>query len=436
MNKKFSLVSQILRGPWLIAPDYAMSQMPLVANLLEGKDVKAWFDDDDDDEEKPKPIVALSMSADGQFVQHSSFDEAPEGSISVIKIKGAMMKDDYCGAPGTSTLNKLAKEADSHSHIVAHLFHTESPGGTVAGTEDFSIGVRDLKKPKVNFIELMASAAVWVGSGMTENIASGETAMIGSIGTMLSISDWRAAAEKAGAKFHDVRATESKDKNEAYYQILQGNYGPIRSEMLDPLNDVFLSHVKANRAGKLNLKKENVLTGKMYLAKDALEYGLIDSIGSYEYAVQRAFELAKSNSNNNQMLKNWFSGSAKTDAATIVVKTAELDELRADAQKTIADLDAATVQVSELTQKLTDANSTITALTAERDAAVANANQLTADLATANTSVTELTEKVEKYGAQPGAMRTSSVKTGTEITETKVTGFFDPTAEHNQVEFN
>jgi ClpP class serine protease len=63
---------------------------------------------------------------------------------------------------------------------------------------------------------------------------------------------------------------------------MDGDGKMLIAETLDPLNNEFLATVKSNREGKLNLAKENVLTGKTYVSKQAIEYGLIDGIRAME----------------------------------------------------------------------------------------------------------------------------------------------------------
>lgn len=437
MNRNFLLLSKIFRGEWLIDKQAAVGFLPLVAQLVEGKNVKAWFDDDDEDDEDEKPLnfYAVSYSATGQIVKYGSFDEAPQGSLSVIRIKGAIMKDDYCGSPGTSSMKAALKEADVHPNISGHILHIDSPGGTVDGTEEFAKAIKEAGKPVVAFTDgLMASAAYWIGSSSKEIIAAGQTTQIGSIGTMISMVDSRGVYEKYGYKFHDVRADDSKDKNEAYYQLLKGDYSLIKEEVLNPLNDIFLANVKANREGKLNFKENEPLTGKVYLADTAIENGLIDSIGSFELAVQRANELASA-TQKQSYFKQYSSMKFK---ATMAALLALVGFTAAASEKDLP-------PVSE--EHLEKFNAEFTALQAAKTALETENARLTAELKTASEAAVDVTTlsaqvtsltterdewkaKAEKYGAQPGALPTNP-KTEKDDLEAPVS-WVDPNAEHNK----
>jgi protease-4 len=86
-----------------------------------------------------------------------------------------------------------------------------------------------------------------------------------------------------GIKFHDIYADQSGDKNKIYKLALEGKYDAIKQEHLNPIAIKFQEAVKANRP---NLKEEpGVLTGKTFPADKAVEYGMIDSIGSMREAI-------------------------------------------------------------------------------------------------------------------------------------------------------
>jgi ClpP class serine protease len=52
--------------------------------------------------------------------------------------------------------------------------------------------------------------------------------------------------------------------------------------------------VRENRAGKIDIKQKGILNGKMFYADDAVRFGLADGIGNFNYALERATQLAKS----------------------------------------------------------------------------------------------------------------------------------------------
>ncbi len=292
MSKKNILLA-ITSGLWLIHQEYVHASAGLVSRVLNG--LPAYDNSDESEEVSFKGSHSLDPKGAITYgSKYNPFEGATPGSIAVIGMSGPIMKYDNCGDPGTQTYSRILNAAKANPNIVAVVIVADSPGGTVDGTVDLAANVKALNKvkPVVTFVDgLMASAMYWIGSEASEIIANNSTATIGSIGTMIAFADVQPKMEKEGYVFHYITADASSDKNKEFLDAREGNYAALKLK-LNAINDEFLSGVKQNRKGKLDLKNEDVLTGKTYLADDALAYGLIDHIGSIEFAIERAQALA------------------------------------------------------------------------------------------------------------------------------------------------
>lgn len=435
----------------------AQGYMPLVNQLRAGnfEPMAALFKS----KKKENAPFAVSLSLEPGAKVHkasrySSFDEAPQGSVAVIPVSGPMMQQDFCGSLGTVTLGRLAQEADTHPHIVGHVFVMDTPGGTVAGTERFSNIIKGTQKPAVAFVQgMMASAGYWAGSSANHIMMSGQTAQAGSIGTMLQYTDSSKADKKAGYEDKMVRADASSDKNEAFLQLLAGNDQPIKEQMLNPLNEVFLNAVRDNRAGKLpkGNNAENVLSGKVYLAADAVKFGLADSIGTFEDAVQLALNMASTldkptpsstpNSQSTMSLtfkEKWgavlaLAGISSGAAATTPLTEANLEQINLKAQEQADQLVKANELVATLTSERDTARTDFSAKETELATATENLTKATTSLTAANDKVTALEAQVKAYGSQPGAVPTQVVNPNAlEGQEAAKNSHVDPKAAHNQ----
>ncbi|MDJ1480270.1 S49 family peptidase [Cytophagaceae bacterium YF14B1] len=424
LRKNFHLINQLATGLFMIEASYAEPYMPLVYKLLAGESVEM-------DEENTQPVCyAINMAADGGIVRYESFDQAEPGSIAVLPIKGPIMKQDYCGSPGTQSMKAWLKMADEHPNISGHVLDISTGGGAVDGTFEFRQVIENSKKPVVAFGDgLIASSGYVLASAAAHIMMSNETAQIGSIGTAISFRDSSEADAKYGIKTHYIRATNSHQKNEDGLQAQKGNYKPIQEHVLDPTNDIFINAVRQSRAGKLKesepLKGKTAgepLNGQMYLAKQAIALGLADSIGTLEDAIALAQQLANnsqtknsSHTNNNSMPK--FKAAMTAIGAFLGLSaTADNQEMTQE-------------QVEQLNNELSRLQSANDSLTTAQAGFQTQINQLTQDLATANTNLTtanaslttaqaqaaEWKTKAETYGAQPGATPTNPVKANEEL---------------------
>lgn len=249
-------------------------------------------------QEIAKELPLTLRHADGALVNladakvGSIFKDAPEGSIAVINISGVMMKEDYIDYweykyyLGTATIARIIGEADAAENISGIVLVLDSPGGSVDGTEALANAIKATSTPIVSHVDFMAASACYWAASQTDSIVmGGETSMVGSIGTMITVMNADGFYSRFGITIHKVRATKSVDKNRATDEAKEGKYELIRSELLDPLNQVFMAAVKNGRRGKINLKTEDVLTGKMYVGQAAIDAGLADAIGNIETSI-------------------------------------------------------------------------------------------------------------------------------------------------------
>jgi len=458
-----------MRGAWFMELGAAQGFLPLINQLRAGKFEAAASLFKNKKKENAPYAVGLTLEPGAKVHKtnrYSSFNDAEPGSVAVIPVVGPMMSQDFCGSLGTQTLGRLLQEADAHPNIVGHVLWFDTPGGSVAGTETFSALIASTQKPAVAFVaNMMASAGYWAGSSANHIMLSGQTAMVGSIGTMLEITDSRKADELEGNTQIMVRADESGDKNEAFIQLLDGNQDPIKQQLLNPLNAVFQDSVRANRAGKLPTGKdaENVLSGKVYLAADAVKFGLADSIGTFPDAVQLALDLAaktpgagapkvspNSLTTNPSMAFNlkakWgalltAAGIQPDAAAATQLTEAHLEQLNATTQAQSEQLTTANNRLATLATERDQAQESLSAKELELTTATAKVTELETAaqthvhaLATANTQVTTLTAEVARLGKQPGQRPTNPLNPNAEDNNDlpKADPIVDPNASHNK----
>ncbi len=285
-----ALLLTLLHGIWAIQPEAIHAYEPVIQELIKNPSA-------DLSKLLPKRrSFNLNIGAANTPLtapmEKGGFSLAPKNSIAVISLSGPVMKDDWCGDPGTKTMSALMSEADNNPNIIGQILILDTPGGAVDGTPNFADNIKSLNKPVVGLIDGMCcSAGMWIVSATDHIMSTHDINTVGSIGTMCSMRDYSGRDENNGIKNHFIYATNSTDKNKAYHDALKGDYAPM-IEQLDQMNDMFTSAIKKNRWNK-GVTKE-VLTGKTYLSKDAISKGLVDSIGSMSDAVNKVKQLSKS----------------------------------------------------------------------------------------------------------------------------------------------
>ncbi len=247
---------------------------------------------------------ASTNIAYGKFA--ADFTKIEKGSIAVVPVMGAMMRDSYCTmsdgfVSGTRDLEATVKALDQNENVDGIVFYINSPGGQADGNESLSRVIASTKTPTVGFFEGMASAAVYAFEGVNELYAAETQSYWGSIGTYITIADDRAFWESMGVNYLEIYAPQSTEKNIEVNEALDGNLEPMK-QLLSSLTDSFIKSVKKSRP---QLQDDgHVFKGKLYSATDAMKIGAIDGIKNLEYAIERARILGKKakkqNSNTNQ----------------------------------------------------------------------------------------------------------------------------------------
>jgi protease-4 len=296
----------------------ANSHLPLVHAILTGN-YKSYHDDSEDrerEEVEDENTVRYAVHSSAGFELHSekklskisAYNNEP--LIAIIPYKAAVQKYGGWCAMGTEELAERIKVEADNPRVSAIILDMDSPGGAADAVAHPSAAINYAKerKPVVGYAGngMTASAAYWIMSHANEIYATYETDEIGSIGTYITLVNYEQfLSNYYNADVHQVYASKSTEKNKGYRDITaeKSSQEWLLEKELDPFNDIFIQTVKSNRPS-IN---EDVFKGRLYMAKDALEMGLIDGMMSFEEVLNRASELSEnfnSKSTNTMFGKN------------------------------------------------------------------------------------------------------------------------------------
>ncbi len=282
------LLMDLNRGQWAMSFEGVLAYMPMVHKIMTGESIPII--------EKTHSLMSV-VDSNGKPIRPDSNGSinAPKGSVAVIDMVGPVMKyGDMC-TYGAEEIVAAMYAADRNPNIIGTIFKEDGPGGGVNAIGPFIQFAKDKTKPVVAIADQCASLHYWAMCAVADHKMADNnvSAAFGSVGVVCSFADNREYLEKLGYKFHDIYPEESEHKNEAFNLARQGKYDQIKKEHLSPLAIKFQEAV---RAACPNLKEEvGVLTGKTFGADKALEYGMIDSIGSLDQAINRLHIMSESN---------------------------------------------------------------------------------------------------------------------------------------------
>lgn len=273
----------------MIEPGFAANYLPLVTSFLSGERkpksrVHSDFEPELDENNGIKmAIIQNGVFSISEYGRYGAPEDAPENSIAIINISGAITKQDQeCGPSGMATKSNLLARCYANNRIKAIALVIDSGGGEGYAMQLMSQTIAQRNKMVCAFIDDFAcSAAYGIASSCDAVVANSNLARIGSIGTYMTIADFTEYYKQKGIALTEIYATASKDKNNDYYEAIKGNVEPIRA-ICNQFNDNFLSLVESNRDGKMNADRKVWGTGKVYFAEEALQLGLIDGIDTFD----------------------------------------------------------------------------------------------------------------------------------------------------------
>ena len=185
----------------------------------------------------------------------------------------------------------LAKAFKPKSHAAVFLV-LNSPGGSPVQSSLIGKRIRQLaeehNKPVFVVVEdVAASGGYWIAAAADE-IWADPASIIGSIGVVSAGFGFSDLIERYGVD----RRVYSTGKNKVRLDPFQAEKDDDKTWLLDlqsKMHRIFKDHVLACRGEKLKSDEETLMNGNVWLAQEALDYGLIDGLGDLNSVAKQKF---------------------------------------------------------------------------------------------------------------------------------------------------
>lgn len=255
-------------------------------------------------------------------LQHGDVPESGVG-VTVIPVYGVIsqrmsMFDDFSGGTSCEAISKQLKAALADDSVGTIVLDIDSPGGTVGGVPELAAEIFAARKQK-NIIAvantMAASAAYWIASaaGTFYVSPSGE---VGSIGVYTTHQDVSAMLEKEGVKITYIQAGKYKTEGNPYEPLSD----EAKADIQDGVNKYYNMFTHGVAGGR-GVSWETVLSdfgqGRMLLAEDALEVGMVDGVMSLDDVLAKLGATANISSEFEEPIQ-------QSDIEMSVIKTSEV----------------------------------------------------------------------------------------------------------------
>ena len=221
--------------------------------------------------------------------------------IALIDVSGVLRNErerPLAGPPGENPVSLLVEKLDKAAHderVRAVVVRINSPGGGVTASDLMYSELHRFKqetgKPVLAaLLDVAASGGYYVACA-ADRIYAQPTTVTGSIGVVMIAPDFSGTMGKLGIRANIIKSAELKDAGSPFREMTEQDRA-VFQRIIDAMYARFLNVVAAARtdidAGRLR----ELADGRVYLAPEAKEHGLIDEIGTLHDVLAAAKQAA------------------------------------------------------------------------------------------------------------------------------------------------
>jgi protease-4 len=209
------------------------------------------------------------------------------GNVGVVEMFGVIDEKS-----GREVIEQLDSWADNSS-IKAVVLHINSPGGGVAISQEVYDAILRLRneKPVVAAMASVAASGGYLIACATDRIVANPGTLTGSIGVIMQYYTYYDLFDKVGLGTATIKSGELKDVGDPTRPMTEQDEMMLRSVVMDSYEQ-FVEVVASGR----QMDKENVYPladGSIFTGLQAMNLGLVDTLGGLKEAVDLAAELAE-----------------------------------------------------------------------------------------------------------------------------------------------
>lgn len=207
-------------------------------------------------------------------------------------ISGASVVDSLLGTSRPSMVARVREELDrarADEEVRAILLRIDSPGGTATASEQIYTEVLRFREERgvpvtAQLLTTAASGGYYIAMA-ADTVQAHPTTVTGSIGVIFTSLNFVGLMEKVGVEDQSITGGEFKDAGSPFRRLT-----PVERQQLQTIvDDLYARFRTIVERGRPNLSREQVDTlanGQIYSARQALENGLVDRVGTLEEAVE------------------------------------------------------------------------------------------------------------------------------------------------------
>ena len=224
-------------------------------------------------------LVAIAAVVGGAVMltsNRTAITGGPGGSIARVTIEGIIRGN----RQRVEALTRL-----SNSDAKAVIVHVNSPGGTVAGSEELYDSLMRLKakKPLVVVVDGLAASGGYITAVAADRIVAKQSALVGSIGVIFQYPNVTELLKTIGVQVESIKSSPLKAAPSGYEPTSPEARAAVESVVKDSY--VWFRELVASRRQLDEALLQKVSDGRVFTGRQALELKLVDALGDEQTAV-------------------------------------------------------------------------------------------------------------------------------------------------------
>jgi len=185
-------------------------------------------------------------------------------------------------------VSDILKIVEKDRNVKGVIISINSPGGTVSASDFIYREILRFRessnKPVVAFLDEIATSGGYYVASAADFIIARPTTLTGSIGVIMYSFNIKALMDRFGIEYVPVKSAEHKDLGSPFKPVDETEISMLQ-RIVRQMFDRFLNVIDEGRKNLSREDIEKIADGSIFLAEDALKYGLIDRIGYFDDAV-------------------------------------------------------------------------------------------------------------------------------------------------------
>jgi protease-4 len=219
---------------------------------------------------------------------------AKKDGVGIVELKGLIISPEQ--------VLKHLTEFRHNPNVKSIVLRIDSPGGSVGASQEIYKEVMRTNevKPVIASMGSMGASGGYYAALGAENIIANPGTMTGSIGVIIKFPNLEGLFEKIGYRSEVIKSGPLKDVG-ASNRPMSEKERKLMQDLIDNVYGQFVRDIAIARGMEENTIKE-LADGRIYTGEQALEVGLIDSLGNFTDAIIIAAEMGGLDIENPQLL--------------------------------------------------------------------------------------------------------------------------------------